>query len=162
MILSKLGFTVGLCIASVTVTSIARAEDARDRRRRKVVRSIEGLDRKLTEPLPALSARLRSVRLPTFLAPTPQVALRQTPLQSKAPALSGNGDCARYCVERRGIEQPKRLASRVLAGVASAGLATGVVLVIVKPSRPDERGLVPSLRLRVGGERAVALARWKF
>jgi hypothetical protein len=102
--------------------------------------------------------------LPAFIAWQPGAQPRiGLPVPAKHAALTGGGsECATHCVERRGIERGKNLTSAVLAGVASAGLATGFVLVLTTPSVPERVSVVPSFRLKFSADRAVASARWRF
>jgi hypothetical protein len=72
-------------------------------------------------------------------------------------------DCGSKCSDAR-VARSRSLAatSKILAGVAAAGIGTGIVLVFSAPRERERRGLVPSLRVKVSANRAVAGVIWKF
>jgi hypothetical protein len=121
----------------------------------------QGIERRLTSPLPP-AVKSGGLRMPSFIAWPP--GLPNSGYSSKHLALGvGTTECVIHCVERRSVDPGMSLASVVLAGVGAAGLATGLVLVIATPpGGPDTTSLVPSFRVRVSGQRALASARWRF
>jgi hypothetical protein len=74
-----------------------------------------------------------------------------------------NADCGANCSDAR-VARSKTLSftSTVLAGVAAAGVGTGIVLLLCSPSDSERVGLAPALKLRVGSQKAVAGVLWKF
>jgi hypothetical protein len=53
-------------------------------------------------------------------------------------------------------------ASTIFAGVAAAGIGTGIVVLLCSPPEAERGGLLPTLRLKVTAQRAVAGVTWKF
>jgi hypothetical protein len=84
-------------------------------------------------------------------------------LATMLAAHSNEADCGSKCSDAR-VARSRTLysTSRVLAGVAAAGIGAGVVLVLSAPSEPERRSLVPALRIKFSGTRAVAGVVWKF
>jgi hypothetical protein len=74
-----------------------------------------------------------------------------------------SAECGSSCMDAR-ISRNETLSttSTVLAGVAAAGIGTGIVLLLLSPSRPERSSLAPALRLRVSSQRAIAGVVWKF
>jgi hypothetical protein len=74
-----------------------------------------------------------------------------------------SAECGSSCMDAR-ISRNETLSttSTVLAGVAAAGIGTGIVLLLLSPSRPERSNLAPALRLRVSTQKAVAGVVWKF
>lgn len=163
MIEKQLRFALKLCALGLSVATLARAEQGRGLKLWRSHGDLSGGQRKIASGQAAVPAR-RALALPTFIAWQPgSQPPPGTPSPAKHASLSGVGlDCATHCVERRGLERGQSVTSAVLAGVASAGLATGFVLVLATPERSERASLVPSFRLRVSSERAVASARWRF
>jgi hypothetical protein len=152
MIRKRLRFSPKIFVGVVVLTSLAHAE--------KPLASLQAgddLERRLTAPLPP-AVKAGGVRMPGFIAPP------GPPLLSPKHAALGAGttECVTHCVERRSVDPGMSRASVVLAGVASAGLATGIVLVLAAPADSEDTSLIPAFRLRVSGQRALASARWRF
>jgi hypothetical protein len=53
-------------------------------------------------------------------------------------------------------------ASGVLAAVAAASVAAGVVVIVARSPKSDRSGRTPELRLRVSAERTIAGVGWRF
>jgi hypothetical protein len=154
MIQHRTRFRAKVFLFSSVVASLAHAEKPADS-----ARAGEGLERRLTTPLPP-AVPSGGVRLPSFIS-LPGSGL---PLVSAKHAALGAGtsECVTHCVERRSVDPGMSRASVVLAGVASAGLATGIVLVLAAPGDAEGAQLIPAFRFRVSGQRALASARWRF
>jgi len=72
-------------------------------------------------------------------------------------------ECHAHCTDGRVSNiRSLEMASRVLAGVAGAAVATGVALCFAQATSSERVSLVPVLRLKVSGDRAVASAGWNF
>jgi hypothetical protein len=153
MIRKRFRFSAKVLLGGVVLTSLARAEKPAEARQ-----AGDGLERRLTAPLPP-AVRSGGVRMPGFIA-----LPGGPPLISPKHAALGAGttECVTHCVERRSVDPGMSRASVVLAGVASAGLATGIVLVLAAPGDAENTSLIPAFRLRVSGQRALASARWRF
>jgi hypothetical protein len=154
MIPTRHRFAAKLFVLGSLLTSLAHAEFPR-----ASAPGAHGFERRLTAPLPP-APRSGGIRLPRFIA-LPGSAL--PPVSVKHAALgAGLTECVTHCVERRSSDPGMSRASVVLAGLASAGLATGVVLALAAPVRSESAHLLPAFRLRVSGQRALASVRWRF
>jgi hypothetical protein len=149
-----------LCVLGISVVSLARAERIRDARPRFALVAPSGGTRKVIAPLPP-AIRRPGLDLPPFIS-LPGSGGGPNGLSPKHAALASNAThCATHCVERRSMNPALNVTSTVLAGVASAGLATGVVLVLTTSNRSERASLIPSFRFRFSAG-ALASARWRF
>jgi hypothetical protein len=119
----------------------------------------------LAAPQPAPPFRLFGLRLPAFIAFGVGGLSTGGAVATRIAASSStqNADCGANCSDAR-VARSKTLSftSTVLAGVAAAGIGTGIVLLLCSPSDSERVGLAPALKLRVGTQKAVAGMVWKF
>jgi hypothetical protein len=157
MISTRYRLAAKLLVLGSLFTSTARAEFPRASGLDRHARA--GFERRLTAPLPP-AVRSGGIRMPSFIALPGSVLPAVLPKHAALGA--GLTECVTHCVERRSSDPGMSRASAVLAGLASAGLATGLVLVLATPGRSENVNLLPAFRLRVSGQRALASARWRF
>jgi hypothetical protein len=119
----------------------------------------------LSAPAPARPFRLFGLRLPAFIAFGVGGLSTGGAVATRIAANSTiqNADCGANCSDAR-VARSKTLSltSTVLAGVAAAGVGTGIVLLLCSPSDSERVGLAPALKLRVSSQKAVAGVVWKF
>ena len=115
--------------------------------------------------LPARPTTLLGLRLPAFIAFGVGGLSTGGAVATKLAAMSSaqNSDCGASCSDAR-VARSKTLSatSTVLAGVAAAGIGTGIVLWLCSPADSERGGLAPALRFRVSTQKAVAGVVWKF
>lgn len=70
--------------------------------------------------------------------------------------------CVSRCSDPRAPDRGMARASGVLAAMAAASVAAGVVVIVARNVKSERSGRTPELRLRVSGERAIAGVRWRF
>ncbi len=159
--------TACACLCALVVTSRARAETPR--MRTTLGGAFSGArDRaaRLGRSTPAHRARLRAGRpargLFRFVAVGPSPSSALAARAANLPRGAGL-ECRAHCTDGR-VTSNRSLdvASRVLAGVAGAAVATGVVLCFAQPSAGERNVVVPVFRLKLSGSRAVASAGWQF
>lgn len=119
----------------------------------------------LSAPQPAQPFRLFGLRLPAFIAFGVGGLSTGGAVATRIAANSNiqSADCGSKCSDAR-VARSKTLSftSTVLAGVAAAGVGTGIVLLLCSPSDSERVGLAPALKLRVSSQKAVAGVVWKF
>lgn len=70
-------------------------------------------------------------------------------------------DCGARCFGYRDTSDALSLTTKVLSGVAAAGVGAGLVLLLAAP-RKERAGFVPSLGISLSGSKATARVTWKF
>jgi hypothetical protein len=71
-------------------------------------------------------------------------------------------ECRAHCAAGPITDRTRATASAILAGVGALGLVTGVVITISQTARVEQPTLVPTFRVKLSGQRAVANADWRF
>lgn len=117
-----------------------------------------------TQPVPAALQGRPSLRLPAFIAlgigGLSAGGAVVTGIMERGRQYDPKYDCA-GCDGDRAMDNKLALATKVLAGVATVGVSTGLILLLTAPQR-EKPSFKPSLGVSVSGSKASAKATWNF
>jgi hypothetical protein len=155
----RLWLAASACSLVVVSSAKLRAEGAAATERKSASITPNGHKSRLERgamrsPSRTLPAILQ-VASPSRGSSTPFTRFALAPQRTRSP-------CVERCREPRVPDRALARTSGILASVAAASVAAGVVVVLSRPARRGRDGRVPELKLRLSGARAIASAGWRF
>ena len=104
------------------------------------------------------------LRLPTFLAFGLGAVSAGGAVATSFAARRGNepANCDSRCTEHAATEKRLLIATGVLSGMAAAGVAVGITLMLKAPKDPRREAIRPRFDLGLSGQKAVAKVGWVF